>query len=235
MKLFCSSFLLASLVVVLAAQPPTLVVTPDANYMAINGWGRCGGSAAAMQDVPVTPIDMTGATCYVNPLTRSLGEGTEHLIYWFGPGKGSDRVKVYTWYLPYADVDRYYPAEQDCTEGGACTCSAAFEELRKDWDKTATLERPCKGFTAAETPDGHECRALSFFPKSVFLKPTNMAVEPFLNKDYKENDQTVTACTMPVRLIDAQSDSFAAVQSSGIKVEVATGLVLALFAVVASI
>jgi len=201
------------------AQVPNLELSPAANYMAIDGWwSQCGslnnalkgeGCIGNLESVELTPIDASGDTCYINPRTLAT-QDVEHMIYWFHNAGFTSSITVYSWYMPYSDLATYFPTE--CTEGGACRCGIAFEEVRAGWNSSANSAHPCKGSQAVKTPITHECRALSFQPLEHFLQETPCAVVPYFSRRYVEtfygtwrnHSSYIYACAIPASFVSYQ-------------------------------
>jgi hypothetical protein len=175
-------------------------VSADANYIAIDGWwAQCGdendalnglGCKGDLTAVEPMPIDVTGNTCYINPSRVNI-EGIEHMVYWFSTQESSDgivnAVVYHSWYMPFADVDQYFPPE--CTTGGACFCGA-FEQLRTGWNLTDSTG--CSGTGAIDMPETHGCVSGGFQPLESSLTETTCAYKKNLFREYSEVTPSLT-------------------------------------------
>jgi hypothetical protein len=106
-------------------------------YPNLNAYSRCAGNFTPVEPIPLDP---TGNTCYVNPLSGF------NAIQWMGGlpdenGTLSDEVYIYNVVPNLLTYRDYMPL--DCTTG-TCSCDS-IESLRSGWNlPNATIPSWCK-------------------------------------------------------------------------------------------
>lgn len=166
---------------------PTAYGHGNLEHTAISGWyPACdldGDSFAEsclgtfVESAEPAELDLTGETCYVNPIDDST---TSAGVFWFGPLPNNTGTYMFSSLLLGENVTKFKPT--NCSANGACDCGP-FDALRgDDWMETGKCGASC-GISNTDTLDGRkgEDCAIDFKITTEYMNET-VGICPILGK-----------------------------------------------------